>query len=380
MQRRAHWHAVDRDGAAQRRLRAGQRSQRGRLAGAVGAEQGDDLPRLDLEVQPAHHRDPAVAGVQVLGGEHRGHRTASASSGFALTEVGDAHGGVGADDVGSPLGDLAAELQHDDAVRHAEDEVHVVLDDEHGDPPLVGEAPHEAAELRALLAVEPGGGLVEEQHRRLRGDGAGDGDEAPASVGQLRRLAVQVGGELELTHGGDRGWWQGRRAGPDEVGHHRGRSPLVAGGPEVLEDGQVLEELQALERPRQAEAHPPVGGQRAHGAPVEEHLAGRRPHEGGHGVDERRLAGAVRPDEPDDLAGAHLQVDVVEGDGPTEANRQASELEACPARRDGRRPPPAAPRSDPVRAPGGAGAAGGGSRRPSRRGCAPGTRAERHHR
>ena len=49
-----------------------------------------------------------------------------------------------------------------------------------------------------LGVVEAGRGLVEQQHRRVGGDGSGDGDEAAAAEGELGRQAIEVVLEVEL--------------------------------------------------------------------------------------------------------------------------------------------------------------------------------------
>ena len=63
--------AVDADRARHRAHEARDRSQRGRLAGTVGAEQGDDLAGADVEVELAHDRRRVVAGRQRFELEHR---------------------------------------------------------------------------------------------------------------------------------------------------------------------------------------------------------------------------------------------------------------------------------------------------------------------
>ena len=60
-----------------------------------------------------------------------------------------------------------------------------MLDEEDAHPPLVGEPADELGELAALVLVEAGGRLVEQQDRRAGGDRPGDADEPAAAVGQL---------------------------------------------------------------------------------------------------------------------------------------------------------------------------------------------------
>src|SRR5215211_5224751 len=70
---------------------------------------------------------------------------------------------------GRTLGDLLSELQHHDAVGNAHDQPHVVLDEQDGDAP-VAYRPDELEHRLLLRRVEPGGGLVQAQQRRLGGE------------------------------------------------------------------------------------------------------------------------------------------------------------------------------------------------------------------
>ena len=53
-----------------RRNEPGDRAQRGALAGAVGADQGDELPGLDLQRNAAQRRDAAIAAHHVADLKH----------------------------------------------------------------------------------------------------------------------------------------------------------------------------------------------------------------------------------------------------------------------------------------------------------------------
>ena len=147
-----------------------------------------------------------------------------------------------------PSAIFAAEVEHDDVVAHAHHEVHVVLDEQDGDAPVVGEAADEVRQLGGLGVAEPGGGLVEEQHAGLRGDGAGDGEQPPLAVGEVLDLAQQVGLEPELLDRGDDGAGHRRLARPDEIGQVGEAVARVVGRPQVVEHGRVLEQLERLER------------------------------------------------------------------------------------------------------------------------------------
>jgi hypothetical protein len=65
--RAAHHRAVLRD------LQPGEQSQQGRLAGAVGPDQPDDITRGDDEIQPGEQHPITVTGSQAGGVQRRAH-------------------------------------------------------------------------------------------------------------------------------------------------------------------------------------------------------------------------------------------------------------------------------------------------------------------
>ena len=91
--------------------------------------------------------------------------------------------------------------------------------------------------------------------------------------------------------------------------------------PDRFAHRQVLEQLCALERSTEAEPGAAAAREAVH--VVAEDLD-RTPaaHEPADRVHQRRLAGAVRADEPDDLARRDVQVDVVDHDARAERHRQ----------------------------------------------------------
>ena len=89
------------------------------------------------------------------------------------------------------VGDLAAEVEGDDAIAGVEDQRHVVLDDDDRDAVPVGEVADERGELAALVLVETGAGLVEQHDVRLGDDRAGDADQLDDAVGKRRGTFVE---------------------------------------------------------------------------------------------------------------------------------------------------------------------------------------------
>ena len=92
---------------------------------------------------------------------------------------------------------------------------------------------------------------------------------------------------------------------------------------EVLPHGEVVEQLRALPGSGEPALRPRVRRQPREIVPVELDAA-RGTDERGDRVDERRLAGAVRPDQPDQLALLDDDVDLVDGAYASEADREAS--------------------------------------------------------
>ena len=107
---------------------------------------------------------------------------------------------------------------------------------------------------------------------------------------------------------------------PGRLGRHQ----------QVLAHGEVLEQLQRLERAAQAEAGPAVGGQ-----PLDRpaRRATMRPdggrHEAGEGVDHRRLARPVGTDEAGDGARPQVEVDVGHRRHRPEPHGQAPHLQSA---------------------------------------------------
>ena len=297
---------------AERRELAGEGQQRRGLPRTVGADQGDDLARLDGEVEIADCGKVAVAGVQAVRGEQRrrravpgpdrdtrrpGHRLLDwrfcwrpdprldrldrrgagrrsrdrrglrdrldldrfraphggrARRRRRLAEVRGDDGGVGPDLLRCPRREVAARVEHADAVARAEHQLDVVLDDEHPHPPLAREPAHQAPELGGLAVVEAGSRFVEHQHRGPGGDGPRDGDQSPPPERQLVGPAVEIVLEAELAHRRARVRTETRPHRPHEIGHVRPAVAPVARGLQVLADRHGLEELQALERTAEA--------------------------------------------------------------------------------------------------------------------------------
>src|SRR6266850_2190049 len=245
------------------------------------------------------------------------------------TQVGVHHRRVRADLVGQAVGDLRAEVEDDDTLRERQQEMHVVLDQEHGDATR-GDAADDLGEPCALARREARRRLVEQDEARLAGERARDFEQPPlperergdAGIAQLAQAdelhqlfsALPAAG-LVAARGAEDDRPQGRakarmRADQHVVDHgHAGERPVV------LEGSHHAARSDAVRR----QAEDRLAG--------EAHLAARRRIGAGDDVEGGRLAGAVRADHAEDLAFVDLEVERRHGSEPAEALRQLLDLE-----------------------------------------------------
>ena len=172
-------------------------------------------------------------------------------------------------------------------------QAHVVVDEDDQRAGLGGDPADQLAEVGGLLVGQPGRRLVEQHQPRLADHGPGDLDEPPLAGTESPRPTVGVARQ------------------PDEVDrpHHlvAARAAVTAGvlvhEEHVLVHGEVGDRLLGLERSAQPPPRPLEVGDRQEIVTEREHPAGVRPHEPAEDVEERRLAGAVGPDQAACAAG-----------------------------------------------------------------------------
>ena len=225
-------------------------------------------------------------------------------------------------------------------VAHAQDQPHVVVDEEDRHAVLLRQGPQPAPQLEALVGVQARRGLVEQDQPGLAGQRPADAHQLALAQGDLRRVAVD-----DILQAADRDGPVD--AGPvrravrqEQVAQRRGDGHVLAGHEQVLVDREVVEQLDRLEGPGQAEARPPVGAQAPDVAAPELDPPGGGPGVAGQGVDHRGLARTVRADQPVDGALRDLQVDVGHGHDPAVGDAQAGDVQQRrPRGRCGHRPP-----------------------------------------
>ena len=185
-------------------------------------------------------------------------------------------------------------------------------------PEVAAQLAEEVGHLERLGRVHAGRRFVEQQQARLVGQGAGDLQPALVAVRQLHRQAVAATlepHEVEQAERLDVGLLLlvalGRRA------HDRaepGRVEVVVLADEdVLDRGHAREQADVLVRPRDAVVGDLVRAQRVDRVAIERDAALVHVEEAGQAVEERRLAGAVRPDDARDRAFLEFEVELADG-------------------------------------------------------------------
>ena len=189
------------------------------------------------------------------------------------------------------------------------------------------------AQLPGLDIVHSGNGLVEQQNRGRCGQRAHHFDAALMAVGQPARWEVGKAAHVEslqqvVRHRAYPGGLGARRGQSENVGDERALLQLVEADQQVVDDRYLLEQPDVLEGPGKAEPADPVGAQTTDVAAVERDRARRQGKHSGDQVHDRRLAGAVRTDQPGHASGRHVEGDVIGGSHAAEALGYALERQA----------------------------------------------------
>ena len=332
----------------------GARSRRGANALAVATlhhgEQGHHGPDADGD---AEHRQRGAqpAGAQQVGAQ-RSERGACRLQRMhdppAARFGGDRHGQADARVVvrclsfrisrGSGIGDDAPIEQLDAPFRPSR-HVGVVGDDHYRAAPA-GEVAEQAEHLVASLGIERPGGLVGQYHPAAVHQRAGDGHPLPLAAGERRRPVSQAPAHAQRLQ---------QRLRPNRPARAR-QAGIARRKLDVLPRRRRAEQVVGLEH--EAERIAAQGGEfvraeRAHGASGEQILAASGPVEAAENVHQRRLAGARRSHDADELARGDAQRNVGQGANGATREHAADAAHLDQRRFDGqsaspRQPPPSA--------------------------------------
>ena len=213
---------------------------------------------------------------------------------------------------GRSFGDLLAEVQHHDAVGDLHHGRHVVLDQQDGDAALAhARAPFDRRIVSSWFMPANGS-----SSSRIFGLVA-----SPMAMPSARRwpcgrcsahlvcdrAEAEEGEDLVGGAGRKPPRPRGRRSEPRiEAEQARPRAQVV-GDDDVVAHAHALEDRRFLEGAHHALRATMCGARPEMRSPLKQHLARGRPQEGGDQLEQRRLAGAVRTDDRQDLALAHRE-------------------------------------------------------------------------
>ena len=315
--------AEDAHRAAARRGQPDQAAQGRGLAGAVAAEQRDDLALADFEADAVQDVALAVKGVQPFGLE----ATALMPR---LPQIGGLHRLVGGDLRRRAFGQHLPSVQHHDAVGKMKDDAHVVLDQHDRQLLLAVQPADQLGDVVGFLVAHAGGRLVQQQQPRLQSASAimisvarwSPWASSPTSRSALsdRPLIVQqiVDPRLDLAVGIAATEPQPQRDSRAATSTAMRRfSRTVSSG-----NTSVIWKVRAMPR------HTRRAGSRPRDILAVEHdPAGARREESADQVEEGGLAGAVGADHGAQLARLDRHRHVVDGDQAAEMPRDVFDLE-----------------------------------------------------
>ena len=212
---------------------------------------------------------------------------------------------------GAPLGQVLAEVEHVEPVGEVGHHLHVVLDPDHRQPELVLDPQDVAREVLALVAVEAGRGLVEQQHARLQRQRPREADHLLHAERQRADRLVAVALELDeledLLHdaGGARPRPRARR---ERTAPRRGDWWRPGRGAPTRRFSSTRHVRRTARRagrcaPGRA-ARSRAAGCAVDVAALEHDAAAAGPVDPADAVEDAGLAGAVGPDQGQQLAGA----------------------------------------------------------------------------
>src|SRR6516162_3668058 len=221
------------------------------------------------------------------------------------------------------VGDLLAGDQHDEPARKAHHRPHDVLDQDDRDALLV-EAHQHRQDLLDLGRRKAGHRLIGKQEPRCAGDRAGEFELAHFDLRQIARQPVRLVGEPDIIE-------QRQTALADGTVRKPRPGPGIDGveqrNAQIVEKVQAAEGLGQLKAAREPQPRALVCWQSVDCAAVEDDIAAIVVQRAAQAIDERALARAVRPDQPEPLTGIDGEVDAFERDKPAKSLAEPADLE-----------------------------------------------------
>src|SRR2546425_2155378 len=215
------------------------------------------------------------------------------------------HRGVFDDRLRAAFSDLHALLDHNDVLRQREDGPHDMLNDEGAEPDFLLDLREQVHRVPEFFGGQSGEDLVEQDDPGPGPEDPGELESFPFLDRQVRRPDVRLSFQsYEGEHA--TGLVEGLRGFPLPVvsKHHRDR--------DILSARHRQERLRDLVCLRNALSNDSMGGPTVDPSSVQGDRPLRGPLHARNQVEQRRLAGSVGPDEPDDLPLPNLQGDALD--------------------------------------------------------------------
>src|SRR5215468_5121869 len=249
----------------------------------------------------------------------------SASSASAMacpTQIDVPHARVGRDFPRRALYQDAAAHHDDDAMRKTKYDIHVMLDEQHGD--VAGEIGDDGEQLGALALRHARRGLIQQQYLRPSGECQRYLQQPLLAIGELARRAIAARSEPQRN--------EDRMCLLDRIAVGRQLPPPTAGVAASLahrerhrlERTEVGKQRINLKSAHEAAFDPLLGLEGRDVAFSQENMSPIRPEHASHQIDQRRFAGAVRPDQRITLALRQIELDALGDDERAEALVQAA--------------------------------------------------------
>src|SRR6516162_202790 len=221
------------------------------------------------------------------------------------------------------VGDLLAGNQYHEPCREAHHRTHDVLDQDDRDALLV-EADQHHQDLLDLGRRQAGHRLVGEQQPRGAGDRAGELELAHFDLGQIARQPARLVGEPDIIEQCQAALADGtiRKPRPDP-GIHR----VEERNAQIVDEAEAAKGFGQLKAPGKPEPCALVCRQAVDCAAVKGDIAAVVVQCTGKAVDQRTLARAVRPDQPEPLTGIDGEIDALERDKAAKALAETADLE-----------------------------------------------------
>src|SRR6516162_6756831 len=241
------------------------------------------------------------------------------SRSMRLPEIRRAHGGVGHDLVRRAVLDQTALIENEKATAHAHHLSQVVLDQDDGGAGSV-DTGNDIREPARLSVIESGERLVEQNENGIDRKRAGNLEPLEMTKRQygdrFMLLRRQTNARKDLA--------RSRLFAPAPIAQQGaqwvGSEPVTGGQSDIVQRGHGSERAHDLVRDRKPAAHAQLGRQARDIAVADRDPAGIRRKHAGDDPHQRRLAGTVRPNQPDQLAARDGEADSGDSIDPTEAD------------------------------------------------------------